>query len=344
MNKIGIWNTAFLGDAVLTLPLIHTLRRAYPEAELHFYVRRGLAPLFSEQPELIQAHGFDKRGMDKGFCPAYGMGRDLARQGFDLWISAHVSLRSGLIARWSSIPLRIGYNRPWFNRFFYTHTVDRAFSQYEEIERLLRLTIPLGIKDLIHTPKLVLPKAAVDKANDFFEKNIQGPALGIHPGSTWPTKMWPVKYFAKVLKEAVASGVQVLMFAGPGEEALAGEIVAKAEIKEQGNRVFNMAGDLSLTELAAHIARLGCYLSNDSGPMHLAWVQNVPVTALFGPTVRELGFYPRGERSLVLERDLPCRPCSLHGPRVCPEGHHKCMREILPDTVWDAVRENLETG
>lgn len=337
--KIGVWNTAFLGDAVLTLPLLHTLAAGYPDAELHFYVRGGLESLFAAQPELAGVHGFAKRGKQKGAGGVYAMGRTIARQGFDLWISPHTSLRSGLIARWSGIDRRIGYNRPWFNRFFYTHTVDRAFGRMDEIERLLRLVEPLDLK-LIAAPTLVLPDAALAKADAFFTRLDGGPVLGVHPGSTWPTKQWPEEYFSDIAKRAAADGARVLVFGGPGEEAVAARVAASAGAGKT-DRIIDISGQLSLTELAAYLNRLDCYLSNDSGPMHLAWVQGTPVTALFGPTVRELGFFPRGDHSTVLETTLPCRPCSLHGPKQCPEGHHRCMRNLTPDTVYADVARKL---
>jgi len=75
--------------------------------------------------------------------------------------------------------------------------------------------------------------------------------------------------------------------------------------------------------------------------MHLAWIQRVPLVALFGPTVRRLGFFPRGEKATVIERDLPCRPCGLHGPKACPNGSHRCMTEITVDEVYEAVSKKL---
>ncbi len=125
---------------------------------------------------------------------------------------------------------------------------------------------------------------------------------------------------------------------------MAGETVVLAShglSPEEGRRIVSLAGALSLPELAAVIKRLSCYLTNDSGPMHLAWPQRTPVIALFGPTVRELGFFPRGAGATVMELPLPCRPCGLHGPQKCPQGHHKCMRDMTPEMVWRNVAATL---
>ena len=347
MNRIGVWNTAFLGDAILTLPLIRTLKAAYPEADIHFWVRRGLEELFSAQPELAAVHGFDKRGKQRGLGGAYAMGRELSRQGYDLWISAHASLRSALVARGSGAGMRIGYRAPWFNRLCYTHTVDRGFRRREEIERLLALLHPLEIVTELKWPELSLPEAALDKAAALWRERGLGQegrrVLGMHPGSVWATKRWPIEYFNRVAVLAAGHDVDVLVFSGPGEEELAEMAAAGvSKLGAQGGAV--VARGLSLPELAACIGKVDCYLSNDSGPMHLAWPQRVPLVALFGPTDRGLGFYPRGERTRVLEQPMDCRPCGLHGGESCPNGSHACMRDILPETVWSVVAEMVGKG
>jgi len=171
--------------------------------------------------------------------------------------------------------------------------------------------------------------------------------LGIHPGSTWSTKCWPEEHFADIARRALAAGAVVLLFAGPGEETLAGRIVSAvgaAAVGSAGNgagRLVNLAGQLDIPALAAVLGRVDACLTNDSGPMHLAWVQDTPLVALFGPTTRLLGFFPRGDNSRVLELSLDCRPCGLHGHTACPQKHHACMRDITPDRVWDVLRGML---
>lgn len=340
-RKIGVWQTAFIGDAVLTLPLLGSLRRRYPDAEIHFWVRKGLAELFSGQPELTEVHEFDKRGGEKSMPAAARLGKQISEQGFDLWLSAHRSLRSAMVTHMTRIPTRIGYSHPWFNRFAYTTTVARRFDDLEEIERLQQLLVPLGIEEPAPEARLSLPEQAHRFADDFWEKHgLQGDVvLGVHPGSTWPTKCWLPESFAEVIRHAANEGVTVLVFGGPTEEKLASEIVEKAG--GTGRYVHDMAGKLSLLELAAVMGRLNACLTNDSGPMHLAWTQAVPLVALFGPTVRALGFAPRGKDSTILETDLECRPCGLHGPVSCPKGHHECMRRITPEMAWSELQGKL---
>ena len=337
-KRIGVWQTAFLGDAVLTLPLLQSLAGSYPGSEIYYFVRRGLKPLFDPDPG-YRVVEFDKYGRDKGISGIHRMAAFIRKLDLDLWISPHTSARSAAISFLTRAGTRIGYERPFYSLLAYTRTVPRRFSELEEIERILELLRPLNPGFRETWPSIVLSGEAVIKADDFWRKSIRGKTLGIHPGSTWPTKKWPEDYFSRVIDMAgKLDNTQVIIFAGPGEEDMARGIATRSTINKN---IINMAGKLSLSELAAFIAKLDCYLTNDSGPMHLAWTQKVPTIALFGPTTRNLGFFPRGGNTAVLETNLDCRPCGLHGHKKCPEQHHKCMKDILPETVMDQIREKL---
>ena len=345
MRRIAVWNTAFLGDAVLTLPLVQSLRLRYPHAAIDFYVRGGLAPLFAPHPDIASVFAYNKRGGDS----LTRLGRHVFSRRYDLWVSAHTSLRSALFAFASRAGMRIGYTAPALGGLFYTHRVDRQFKQREEIERLLALLQPLGDGPVSDWPRLALAPEAACRADEFFaerekEQGALLPVLGLHPGSVWATKRWPVGYFAEIGRRALAHGAQVLVFGGPGEEEMAHELVRCINPqKDAAQRLHDLSGALSLPVLAAFLGRLSCYVTNDSGPMHMAWAQGTPVTALFGPTVRELGFFPRGPQSRVWEIPLSCRPCGLHGPKRCPLGHHHCMTQLEADMIWPDVSQKLFT-
>ncbi|GAB7024541.1 glycosyltransferase family 9 protein [Salidesulfovibrio brasiliensis] len=337
-KKIGVWQTAFLGDAVLTLPLITALKERYPEAEIHFFVRKGFGELFSAQPEIAEVHEFDKRGEQKTLGDARRYGKQIRKMGLDLWISTHASFRSAAVARATGIKKRIGYKSPWYNRLAYHKVVDRRFDELEEIERLHQLLLPLGIEPPAPEPKVVLPELAKGVAEAVLAMQPKDvPIVGLHPGSTWPTKCWPIEYYAVIARAAASAGCGVMIFAGPGEEEASAKVRQLAGRGVHSLRITDMGGKLKLPELAAVIGRLDAYVTNDSGPMHLAWMQKTPTLAMFGPTVRKLGFFPRGDHSVVLESELECRPCGLHGHETCPEKHHKCMTEITPQMAWDAL-------
>jgi len=341
-SRIALWQTAFLGDAALTLPLARALARAWPAAEIHFYVRGGLETLFAAQPEFASVTGVYKRGRDAGLPGAWRLGRGLAARGCDLLVSAHTSLRSALVAFASRIPVRLGYDAPLYNRLAYTLTTPRRFDELDEIERLLELARVLGIAGRDPWPRLTLPSDALAEAGTLL-RGLPGPVVGLHPGSVWPTKRWPAAHFSRLADLALAAGASTVLFSGPGEEAAAAQ-VRQGMAGRDSARLLDLSGRLSLPVLAATLGRLDLYVTGDSGPMHLSWAQGTPTLALFGPTTQRLGFFPRGAHSRVLQTALPCRPCGLHGPRECPEGHHRCMTDISPEAAWAAASELLAAG
>lgn len=357
IQKIGVWNTAFLGDAVLTLPLLRVLKATWPEAELDFYVRGGLATLFEAQPEINRVFAYDKRGSGKGLAGFWRLGRDVMAQHYDVWIDAHLSLRSSLVALCSRAKYRVGYTEASLAQLVFTDRVERRFYERQEVERLLALVEPLHrVEDVVtdkdwRWPELVLPLAAHAEADALLHSLPPGPILGVNPGSVWPTKRWTPAGFAKVMALALQSGAHVVMLAAPNEKETAAEVLAllaqyqntagiPPTTKRRPGTLLDLSGQTSIPVLAAVISRLQCYLSNDSGPMHLAWAQRTPVTALFGPTVRNLGFVPRGNSS-IMEVDEACRPCGLHGHKACPEKHFRCMTRIVPQDVWQDVQGKL---
>lgn len=145
MKRIAVWNTAFLGDAVLTLPLIQTLADAFPGSEIDFYVRRGLASLFEAHPALHAVYEYDKRRIagNNRLSALLKSGRILGGRRYDIWIGAHPSPRSALLARLSGAPLRVGYIGGPVAALCYNRRVSRRFSELHEIERLLELLKPI---------------------------------------------------------------------------------------------------------------------------------------------------------------------------------------------------------
>jgi heptosyltransferase-2 len=147
----------------------------------------------------------------------------------------------------------------------------------------------------------------------------------------WATKRWP--YYAE-LAARLARGARVVVVGGPGDRALAETIVAACPPE----RAIDATGRLSLLASAELIGRAALLVTNDSAPQHLASAMGTRTVTVFGPTVPEFGFGPLAPESAVLGHEaLACRPCDPHGPRACPLGHWRCMRELSPDAVLAAT-------
>jgi len=160
------------------------------------------------------------------------------------------------------------------------------------------------------------------------------PLVAIAPGSVWATKRWP---FYPELARALARSATVVVIGAEADRPLATEIVTATN-----GRAIDTTGHLSLLASAELIGRTSLLVTNDSAPLHLASAMNTPTLAIFGPTVPEFGFGPLAEHSRVAgQTELTCRPCDRHGPKRCPLGHWRCMREITPDAVAFLARELL---
>lgn len=332
--KILVIQTAFLGDAVLTTPLVTALHERYPKSSLSLLCTPEVAEVFNGHPGISELIVFDKRGAHHSFRSKWVIAQDLRKRAFDLAVIPHRSLTSALLAALAGIPRRIGFSSSQ-GRWLLTERVPFQWGVHD-VDRNLSLLKPLG--GAVSSPGLWLrPEVA---AVDAIQKRLEQVGvsegtlvLGINAGSVWATKRWLPERFAAVADRAIRElGAKVIFVGGPKDVPVVERVVNAMKEKP-----VNWAGATSLSELIAVIFRCSLFLTNDSGPLHIAVAAKVPTVALFGPTTRELGFFPYGPGHVVIERPLECRPCGLHGADKCPLGHFRCMTEISSDEVFGAL-------
>lgn len=329
-RRVLVIQSAFLGDSLLTLPLLREIKSIHPGSRLTVLTLPAHADLFRNCDWADEVIEDDKRGVHGGVLGPWKLSRRLAGEGFDLALIPHRSLRSALLAYMAGIPRRIGFTES-AGRFLFTRVVSFSWLMHD-LERNLALLLPLkaGLElkpDAERT--LSADPAALAKVSALLESSGVAPKdilIGVHPGSKWPTKRWLPERFAEICRSLGTSGRKVLLI-GSGEDAVLCANIAR------DSGALNLSGRTNLGELKALMTRMSLFITNDSGPMHVATASGVPTLALFGPTTRELGFFPFGQRHKVLEAELACRPCSLHGGKECPRGHFLCMKLITPADV-----------
>ena len=339
INKIGIFQTSFIGDSVLTTPLIKKTKKLFPDTKIVVITRPQTKDIFQPLPEVSEVILNDKRGWNK-IAGVWKTANAIRKSGIDILLVPHRSFRSALIAWLSGVPIRIGFTSSE-GRFFYTKTVPFSW-MIHDAERNLSLLQGIA-KESFGGEKLSMsytPSAEENVARLIRDFNLSGKKLvGIHAASAWPTKCWPMEYFVELItKLQTQLGVQAVLVGGGKKDADLGEKICQLS---QGHAA-NLCGKTSLADLMALMKHFSLFITNDSGPMHIATAFDVPTLAIFGPTTRELGFFPYGTGHRVLEvKDLPCRPCALHGGKKCPLGHFKCMKDITPQQVFDNAKEML---
>lgn len=341
IENILVVQTAFIGDVILTLPLVQVLKEYFAFSNIDVVVVPRAAELLANHPAIGETIVYDKRGADAGWKGFKRLLQVIRSKKYDLALLPHRSLRSGLLAFLAGIPLRIGFSKS-VARPFYSKSV-KLEKGLHEIERNLSLLGGIGIE---HHQK-VLPdlypseqaKKKVDRLLADFGLSDAHNLIGIAPGTVWNTKRWLEEGFAVLIKQLSENGWKSVLLGGKGDEALCSEILALSG----DTHAHSLAGKLSLLESAELLRRCRSLVSNDSAPMHLAVAMRTPVVAIFGATVPAFGFAPYGEHDVVVEtRGLSCRPCSNHGGEKCPIKTFECMKQITPEKVFMRLTYVLE--
>ena len=329
--------TAFLGDVVLTTPLLSALAQRHGPVDV--VTTPAAAPLLETHPAVRRVIPYDKRGADRGWHGLRTLARRLAGEGYARAYLPHRSLRTAMLALLARIPVRIGFaGGP---SFLYTET-RRKPARGHEVDKLLALA---DEPPAAYAPQLRTTPEDERAAADLLAAagigegaEDQDRIVALAPGSIWGSKRWP--YYGELARQLAARG-PVVVLGGPDDVALGDAVVRQALEGGPGRRpVVNACGKLTLRQSAALIGRAALLVTNDSAPLHLATAMGTPVVALFGPTLPEFGFGPirQGDVALGVE-GLDCRPCSNHGPPSCPLGHHRCMRDLGPEVVAAAIEE-----
>ena len=318
--------TAFLGDVVLTIPLLQALAERHGPVDV--VTTPAAASLIETHPSVRRVVRWDKNGKD---APgAWSLGRQLRAEGYARVYLPHRSVRSASIAKLTGAPERIGFaDAPLLSRLLYTRTHPRDRSQHES-ERLLGLLgadAPRPGADW----RMALTPDDEARAREWMAANGIAPGfVAMAPGSIWGTKRWP--YYPELAK---LLDRPLVVIGGPEDAALGDAIMAAAP------KARSSVGQLSLRQSAALIKEAALLVTNDSAPLHLATAVGTPILAIFGPTVPAFGYGPIRPGDRVAEIALDCRPCSLHGPQVCPLGHHRCMRDQTPASIRSQVEHLL---
>lgn len=332
--------TSFLGDVILTTPLLTELARRGPVDVL---VTKAAAPLLEGHAAVRDVIVFDKRGSDRGvkgirrMAKRLGWRADGSPRGIGVAYFAQMSLRSAVVPWLAKVPVRVGWTASKPGRLFYSKRVPYAREAHHAV-RCWQLAFPDGASATATMPAPSLyPGPRERSAVDALLKSPDPrPLVALSPGSVWGTKRWP--HFPQ-LAALLADRARLVVVGGPAEASLAAAIAEAAP----GGAVVDATGRLSLLASAELIRRARVLVTNDSAPLHMASAVGTPTVAIFGPTVPAFGFGPLAPASVVVEHEsMPCRPCHHHGPDVCPLLHFRCMRELSAPLLESRVAALLD--
>ena len=335
-RSVLVIQTAFIGDALLAVPLLKAVKDLWPGAGLDVLVRPPADNLLETLPYLREIIIYDKRGADRGLSGLLQLRRRLRDKKYDLALLPHRSFRSGLLAYGAGIPIRVGFDRGGGRHF---HTVRIPYpTNGHEIVRNLQLLTPFGPFPQPELPEIMSTKEDVELVNRRLDPVSGAERIALAPGSVWYTKRWPEDYFIELGGRFIQKGYQVVLL-GSGEDRDLCSRIAVA----LSDSCINFAGQTTLRQSIEILRRCAALITNDSAPTHLGVAAGTRVLTIFGSTSPQFGFYPFGPKGKSLEIELYCRPCTDHGRRNCPEKHLRCLKDITPDRAFAEVDKMLAT-
>jgi lipopolysaccharide heptosyltransferase II len=341
-SRLLVAQTGFLGDVVLTTPLIAELRHRLAPASLAVLTTPQARPLLEAHSAVDQVMVDAKRAEGHGMLGLWRTARRVRRERFTLAVAPHKSLRTALLLALAGIPQRIGFRQSpgWF---LYHRTADRDVHRHE-IERILCILRAFGVEpeQCERRPRVEYDSTAYANAQVLLTEagvTPSDPVFMVCPGSVWPTKRWTIEGYASLIRHLARDYGKALICGGPDDAS-----VAQAVEEQSGGQGINLTGRAGLQTFIALVDRAQVVVSNDSAPMHIAVARDVPVVAIFCATTPSLGYGPYSERAVVVEqKDLFCRPCSRHGGHVCPRRTEDCMRLITVNDVLAGVDRLLSS-
>lgn len=355
--------TAFLGDLLLSIPLLKKCRALWPQHKLVLVCRKGTGDFLLKTGIVDEV--FE---IEKGNSESYQ--KVLARfQGIEVdhLIAPHESLRTAFFSSKIKARKKISFKKYW-SFLFFNQSISKDKSLPDSLRQLSLLSgeDPKLKEELIYYSQTAQPykpgahgqleappswasmsvRNQVLSLNDIYE-NLktkfalqgfdEGKAVLLFPGSVWATKRWTEEGFIGTGKQFLAQGYKVYVMGGPGEEALS-ERVAEAL-----PGAVSLAGKTKIIESAQLIARAALVVGNDSASTHLAAACETPLIAVFGPTILEFGYRPWSAQTYIVQNEgLECRPCGKHGHNVCPIGTHACMKNVSAEAVLETASTILQ--
>jgi len=335
--------TGFIGDVVLSTPVIEAVFKLYPESEVSILTTPASAVLFKEDLRLKEVIKFDKRGLHSGLKGFSLILKEIKKRRFDIVFSLHKSSRTTFLLWLSQIPLRYGFKQAAFS-FLYSKVSKRSKNEHDVLRNLSILkNLELDYLDFSSPLKICLSENIQSGVNEKLEIFRDSKTIAIAPGSVWLTKTWTPEGYSELCKMLIADGYKIVLIGGPSDVAVGEEIIKGFdENRSLADNYQNMIGKLSILESVALIKLVDVIVSNDSAPLHFASSMQTPVVALFCATVPEFGFGPWMTKHRIIEvKNLACRPCGRHGGNSCPTGTHACRLGINAKQVSSAVTQLL---
>lgn len=331
-----------LGDLTLTTPFIHALRMAAPDSHITMLVDEKLKDVVLFNPHLDEVITIDKKGRDNSLLSLVSCAHRLSGMDFDVLINLHPNERCSFICALTKVKERTGCTNWLFKPFFdVLMPLDRKL---HAADMYLDVLTQLGVKELQHQGLEIFPgEENLAYADSFWRSESlreEEKLVGLNIGSAVETKRWSPERFAEVADRLAERGYRTVFFGGPMDE----EMVAEATSHMRTKPII-ATGKFTIGQLAAAMRRCCLIITNDSGPMHVAISQRVPIVAMYGPSHPDL-YGPYTEMATIVTAEPPCPGCAAGMKHHCddPRYNLRCMKDLTVAQVLAACDKWLPDG
>jgi ADP-heptose:LPS heptosyltransferase len=337
VREILIIRTAYMGDVVMTLPILKPLKERFPDSRITFLTSSGAKDVLLNNPFIDDILIYDPFW----FYPKKNIGllkfiRQLKEKRFDLLIEARGDIRDILfLARPAIAKYKVSYGVGG-GAYFLTHVIPYPGIKHK-VEYHLDLIRYLGCQTNENEWGIYLTDDEKENVGELLKKyQITKPFICAHPGARLKLKRWPIDSCAKLYDIIIKKYKIPLIILGSNDEK---ELVSEV-INKMNNDTVNLSGKLNLRILSGILSEARLFICNDSGPMHIAATMGTPTVAIFGPS-KSIETSPYGNRHIVIEKNLPCR-YSCDESNCHYERHHACMMDIQVEDAYNAVTKLIK--
>jgi len=339
-GNILVIQTAFLGDAILTLPMIQVLKEKNSENKLDVLAVPSTKEIFLASPYVDDVIVIDKRVKHKSIRALNNFIKELRKKSYSKIYSPHRSLRSAYITIRMGAKETFGFDNSSL-KYAYKNIVKYKQTDHEIQRNLELISINKQDNNWKILPEIIIDEEKKNKVSEFLIANkIDTEFIAVAPGSVWKTKRYPKEYFCEVIKSLVAKNETVVLIGGENDKLLCDDISDNLN-----DKVKNLAGKFSITETIHLLRGAKLLITNDSAPTHMGMCVDIPVLTIYCSTIPDFGFYPYNSKSKFLSYDkLECKPCGIHGYRECPIKTFDCGYKLLPDVILEEVEKILRNN
>lgn len=332
-EKILIIQTAFLGDAILTLPLIQYLKKKNPNRSIDILCIPTTLEIFNHSKFINEVIVYDKKSTS--ISALFDIIKKIKKNDYDYIYSPHRSFRTALIIFFSRVNETIGFNTASLNSVYKKKV--KYNTRIHEVARNLSLAdFDFQNENWQILPELNIPQQVFDKINELIITQNKKIAA-IAPGSVWFTKIYPKEYYIEICRYLQSKNYKIVLLGSKDDALVCNEIINA--VKENCE---SLAGKISIIESIAFLKKCSILICNDSAPTHMAMIADIPVLTIYCSTIPQFGFFPYNQKSDYCSfDDLDCKPCGIHGHKKCPVNTFDCGFKLKPSIVIDKINSIL---